>query len=126
MGTTSASKRVLPSDANISGRSFGLEELRRLREVIESGTLNCTRGVAVREFEQRFAKMLGVPFCTTATSGTAAIHAAIAAIDPEPGDEIVTTPITDMGALTPILYQTAIPVFADVDWHTYNVTAETI
>jgi len=126
MGTTSAAKRVLPSDANISGRSFGLDELRRLREVIESGTLNCTKGVAVREFEQRFAKTLGVPFCTTATSGTAAIHAAVAAIDPEPGDEIVTTPITDMGALTPILYQTAIPVFADVDWRTYNVTAETI
>ena len=47
--------------------------------------------------------------------GTAAIHCAVAAIDPEPGDEIVTTPITDMGALTPILYQGAIPVFADVD-----------
>jgi dTDP-4-amino-4,6-dideoxygalactose transaminase len=60
------------------------------------------------------------------TSGTAAIHTAIAAIDPEPGDEIITTPITDMGALTPILYQTAIPIFADVDPHTYNVTAETI
>ncbi len=40
---------------------------------------------------------------------------AVAAIDPEPGDEIITTPITDMGALTPILYQGAIPVFADVD-----------
>jgi len=31
-----------------------------------------------------------------------------------------------MGALTPIIYQGAIPVFADVDPHTYNVTAETI
>src|SRR6185436_13683961 len=53
-------------------------------------------------------------------------HAAVAAIDPEPGDEIVTTSITDMGALTPILYQAAIPVFADTDPRTYNVTAETI
>ncbi len=51
---------------------------------------------------------------------------AVAAIDPEPGDEIVTTSITDMGALTPILYQGAIPVFADVDPRTCNVTAETI
>ena len=127
MGTVSAAgKRVLPSDANITGRSFGLEELRRLREVIESGTLNCTKGTAAHEFEARFAKMLGVPFCTTTTSGTAAIHAAIAAIDPEPGDEIVTTPITDMGAISPIIYQTAIPVFCDVDPLTYNVTAKTI
>jgi perosamine synthetase len=60
------------------------------------------------------------------SSGTAAVHCAIAAIDPEPGDEIVTTPITDMGALTPILYQGAIPVFADVDPATCNVTAKTV
>ncbi len=60
------------------------------------------------------------------TSGTASIHTAVAAIDPEPGDEIITTPITDMGAIAPILYQTAIPIFADVDPLTYNVTAETI
>jgi dTDP-4-amino-4,6-dideoxygalactose transaminase len=80
----------------------------------------------VREFEKRFGDSLGVPFCRTTTSGTAALHAAVAAIDPEPGDEIITTPITDMGAITPILYQTAIPVFADVDPLTYNMTAETI
>ena len=39
---------------------------------------------------------------------------------------MITTSITDMGALTPILYQGAIPVFADVDPRTCNVTAETI
>ena len=60
------------------------------------------------------------------SSGSAAVHCALAAINPEPGDEIITTSITDMGALTPILYQGAIPVFADVDPHTYNVTAESI
>jgi perosamine synthetase len=60
------------------------------------------------------------------SSGTSAIHAAVAALDLEPGDEVVTTPITDMGALAPILYQTAIPVFADVDPLSLNVTAETI
>jgi dTDP-4-amino-4,6-dideoxygalactose transaminase len=54
------------------------------------------------------------------------MHVAIATIDPEPGDEIVTTPITDMGALAPIVYQGAIPVFADVDPCTCNVTAESI
>jgi dTDP-4-amino-4,6-dideoxygalactose transaminase len=116
----------LPSDADQSGRGFGQEELDALRKVIDSGTLNCTRGTAVKEFERRFAERLAVPFCRTVTSGTASIHTAIAAVDPEPGDEIITTPITDVGAITPILYQTAIPVFADVDPLTYNVTAETI
>jgi len=122
----SRAKVVLPSEADISGRSFGEEELALLRRVIASGTLNCTKGTVVREFEARFAKSLNLPFCRTTTSGTAAVHTAVAALDPEPGDEIITSPITDMGAITPILYQTAIPVFADVDPLTYNMTAQTI
>jgi dTDP-4-amino-4,6-dideoxygalactose transaminase len=50
----------------------------------------------------------------------------VVAFDPEPGDELITTSITDMGALAPLLYQGAIPVFADVDPVTMNVTASTI
>jgi perosamine synthetase len=124
--TVEQTPRRLPSDADISGRNLGNEELAELRRVIESGTLNCTKGRAVRDFEKRFAEQYGLHYVRTVTSGTAAVHTAIAAIDPEPGDEIITTPITDMGAITPILYQTAIPIFADVDPETYNVTAETI
>jgi len=124
--TQPKTKMSLPSEADISGRSFGEEELSLLKKVIASGTLNCTKGTVVREFEAKFAASLGMPFCRTTTSGTAAVHSAVAAVDPEPGDEIITSPITDMGAITPILYQTAIPVFADVDPLTYNVSAETI
>src|SRR5262245_40823264 len=124
--TTPTLKVTLPSDADASGRSFGAEELELLRQVIESGTLNCTKGTMVSRFEKRFAEWIGLPHCRAVTSGTAALHTAVAAIDPEPGDEIVGTPITDMGAIAAILYQTAIPVFADVDPRTYQVTAETI
>ena len=116
----------LPSDQDASGRTLGNEELERLREVLASGVLTSTKGTAVRAFESRFAEMLGARCAHACSSGTGAIHTAIAAIDPEPGDEIVTSPITDMGALSPILYQGAIPVFADVDPATCNVTAATI
>jgi len=116
----------LPSDQDASGRTFDDAELERLRQVLSSGILTSTKGTAVKAFERRFGAMLGVRHSHACASGTAAIHAAVAAIDPEPGDEIVTSPITDMGALTPILYQGAIPVFADVDPRTCNVTAETI
>ncbi len=95
-------------------------------EAIRTGTLTSTKGEFVKRLERRFAEMLGVKHAFACTSGTAAIHCAIAALDPEPGDEIITTAITDMGALSPILYQGAIPVFVDVDPHTYNVTAESI
>jgi len=117
---------ALPSDQDASGRSFGETELALLAEVLRAGTLTSTRGTAVRALERGFAESLGARHAWACSSGTAAFHTAVAAIDPEPGDEIVTSPITDMGAITPILYQGAIPVFADVDPETCNVTAGTI
>lgn len=116
----------IPTDQDASGRSLGEAELTNLSEVIASGILNGTKGKFVKELQAKFAAKLGVKHVYACSSGTAAIHTAIAAIDPEPGDEVVTSPITDMGALTPILYQGAIPAFAEVDPRTWNVTAKSI
>lgn len=124
--TTAVEPLVLPSDQDATGRTLGGREIELVTRAIQSGTLTSTKGSLVRSLEEEFARMMGAPFAFACSSGTAAIHAAISAIDPEPGDEIITTSITDMGALTPILYQAAIPVFADVDPRTLNVTAETI
>ena len=123
---TTIPARHLPSDQDASGRTLGDEEIAAVTAAIRSGTLTSTKGRFVRAFEERFAQMLGVKHAYACASGTAAIHCAIAALDPNPGDEIVTTPITDMGALAPILYQGAVPVFADVDPMTCNVTAQSI
>lgn len=120
------SRRTLPSDQDASGRNLGAEEIANVAAAIESGTLTSTKGTFVRDLELRFATMLGVKHAFACSSGTAAIHCAIAALDPNPGDEIITTSITDMGALAPILYQGAIPVFADVDPLTCNVTAASV
>ena len=117
---------AFPSDQDATGRTFGQEELALLEEVIRSGVLTSTKGHYVKDFQQAFAQRLGASYGYACSSGTSAIHAAVAAIDPSPGDEIVTSPITDMGAIVPIIYQTAIPVFADVDPVTGNVTAESI
>jgi dTDP-4-amino-4,6-dideoxygalactose transaminase len=117
---------ALPSDQDASGRSFGDRELQLLGEALESGTLTSTKGTFVKRLEREFGQLVGVRHVTACSSGTAAVHAAVAAVDPEPGDEIITTPITDMGALSPILYQGAIPVFADVDALTGNVTPDSV
>lgn len=117
---------TLPSDQNASGRTLGNEEIALVIEALQSGTLTSTKGKFTKQLESDFAAAIGAKHALATTSGTASLHTAIAAIDPEPGDEIVTTPITDMGAITPILYQGAIPVFADVDPETCNVTADTI
>jgi perosamine synthetase len=117
---------VLPSDQDASGRTLGDEELVLLRDAIESGTLTSTKGTHVSALEARFAEMIGVRVGVACASGTAAVHVAVAAIDPEPGDEIITTSITDMGALAPLLYQGVVPMFADVDPVTMNVTPESV
>ncbi|MFV0389049.1 MAG: DegT/DnrJ/EryC1/StrS family aminotransferase [Pyrinomonadaceae bacterium] len=120
-------KRIsLPNDQDISGRTFADEELSAIKKVLDSGTLITTKGTYGKKLEEAFAEKLGVKHAFACNSGSAAVHVAIAAVNPNPGDEIVTTSITDMGALTPIVYQGAIPVFADVDPKTLNVTAETI
>ncbi len=116
----------LPSDQDSTGRTFGPEELEAVQQCLATGTLTSTKGNFVKQLETSFAAKIGAKFGYACSSGTAAVHCAVAALNPEPGDEIITTPITDMGALTPIIYQGAIPVFCDVDPHTYNVTAETI
>src|SRR5690349_5532601 len=116
----------LPSDADHTGREFGEPELALLRAVLEPGTLNCTKGTQGKACQAEFARRSGGATSRAVTSGTAAIHAAVAASDPEPGDEIVTSPVTDMGAIAPILYQQAIPIFADVDPVSLNVTPATV
>jgi dTDP-4-amino-4,6-dideoxygalactose transaminase len=116
----------LPSDQDASGRTLGDDEIALISEAIRSGTLTATKGQFAKRLETEFAAAVGAKHAFACSSGSAAVHCAIAAINPEPGDEIVTTPITDMGALTPILYQGAIPVFADVDPRTGNVTADSI
>src|SRR5688572_13625549 len=95
----------LPSDQEASGRTLGDEEIALLTAAIRSGTLTSTKGAFVKQLETRWAEECGVPYAHACSHGSAAIHCAVAAIDPEPGDEIITSPITDMGALTPIVYQ---------------------
>lgn len=117
---------ALPNDQAASGRSFDEGVVGLLREVIESGTLTATKGSMTPALEEAFARELGMKHAIACSSGTAAIHAAVAALELEPGDEVITTSVTDMGALTPLLYQGLVPVFADVDPRTGNVTPETV
>jgi len=70
--------------------------------------------------EREFAALYGVKHAVASTSGTAAIHIAVGTVNPNPGDEIITAPITDGGSVVPIIYQNCIPIFADVD-ETYNM-----
>lgn len=116
----------IPSDQDASGRSFNGLELGNLERVLDSGTLFGPKGTFVKQLTTEFARWNGNSHGVACSSGTAAIHTALSALDIGPGDEVVTTGITDIGALTPILYQGGIPVFCDVDPLSGNVSVDSV
>jgi dTDP-4-amino-4,6-dideoxygalactose transaminase len=96
-------------------------EKQYLNEVIDSDALFYYIGTKVYELQRRFAQMYGRRYCISCSSGTAAVHMALAAFGIPPGSEVITSAITDMGTLTGTLYQGLVPVFADVDPGTLNI-----
>lgn len=106
-------------------RLFDASELKLLREALLTQNLFGADGHMVASFEREFAELYGVPYAVASTSGTAAIHTALGALDIDGGSEVITAPITDLGTIIPILYQNLIPVFADTD-STYQMDPEDV
>lgn len=97
-----------------TGKRFGLEEVKELIEALEQNTLFYHFGAKVKTFLADFNVLYGVPYSVATSSGTASLHVALGAAGITIGDEVITSPITDQGTLVGILYQNAIPVFADL------------
>ena len=70
---------------------------------------------------ERFKQVCPVKYVQTCSSGTAALHIAVAAAGIGPGDEVITSPITDIGTVIGVIYQQGVPVFADLGASTYNL-----
>ena len=80
-----------------------------------------TTGPEVERFETAVAARAGVEHAVSVTSGTAALHVAYAAAGIEPGDEVVTTPLTFVATAATAALLGAKIVFADVDPATGNL-----
>lgn len=104
-----------PNAAEAAGRTLGDEEVAAAERVIRSGMLNSVWGTEAKALEREMADLCGARHAVACSSGTAALHLAVVATAPDPGDEIITTPMTDFGTVAPIVAQNAVPVFADVD-----------
>src|SRR4029077_16221105 len=81
-------------------------------------------GPEVDIYERELAGYFGVGWVTCVSAGTAAIHAALGALDLEPGSEVIVSSFTDPGSVMPILFQQCVPVFVEHDFETVLMTPE--
>lgn len=103
------------------------DDIERLVMHLRSGLLTEMSSRAhVRAFENELAAFTRTRFGLATNSGTAALHCALAGASVEPGDEVVVPSLTYVACAAAVIHQNAIPVFADVDPFTYNVTAESV
>ncbi|RAK12634.1 UDP-4-amino-4,6-dideoxy-N-acetyl-beta-L-altrosamine transaminase [Halanaerobium saccharolyticum] len=100
------------------------QDIEVVTETLKSDYL--TTGPKIKEFEDKFADYVDAKYAVVIANGTAALHAATYAAGIKEGDEVITTPITFAATANSVLYQDAIPVFADIDPKTYNIDPESI
>ncbi len=93
-----------------------------LQEVVDSGLTVDMIG----RFEKAFADALGVKHCIATPGCTPALGVLAAAFPFEPGDEIIVSPITDFGTIQGLCLENYIPVFADTEPGTVNISARSI
>ena len=100
------------------------DDIQAVVDVLKSDFL--TTGPKIAEFEQTVADYVGAKYAAAISNGTSALHAACFAAGIEPGDEVITTPLTFAASANCVLYCGGTPVFADVDPKTYNIDPEDI
>ncbi|WP_278444584.1 DegT/DnrJ/EryC1/StrS family aminotransferase [Stutzerimonas kunmingensis] len=106
--------------------SFSEEEANAVRDVVLSNKVNYWTGQECREFEKEFAAWAGTEHAVAVTNGTVALDLALLALGIGAGDEVIVTPRTFLASVSSIVNAGAVPVFAEVDRDSQNITAETI
>ena len=106
-----------PIGQNLAVRKVGAEEAESVAALIRGGI----SGDPIDRFCEAFTQAHEVRYGVAVDSGTAAVHVGVVAAGVEPGDEVILPAISDVGSVKGILAHNAIPIFADVDLHTYNI-----
>lgn len=106
--------------------SFTEEEADAVRAVILSNRVNYWTGQECREFEKEFAAWCGAQYAIALANGTLALDVALKALGIGQGDEVVVTPRTFIASVSCVVNAGAVPVFADVEPDSGNLSARTI
>jgi dTDP-4-amino-4,6-dideoxygalactose transaminase len=100
---------------------WGEPERERLEAMLGQDSLFYWKGPQSNLMIERFRQICPLEHVQPCSSGTAALHIAVSAAGIEPGAEVITSPITDIGTVVGVLYQQAVPVFADLERNSYNL-----
>ncbi|MEO7598797.1 MAG: DegT/DnrJ/EryC1/StrS family aminotransferase, partial [Opitutus sp.] len=100
---------------------WGADELARLTRMVDQPSLFYWNGPQCADLLEEFRRTYPLRWAMPCSSGSASLHIAVAALQLPPGSEVITSPVTDMGSVIGILYQQCVPVFADIEPHTYNL-----
>ena len=106
--------------------SFTSEESDAVQQVMLSNKVNYWTGQECRLFEKEFAKWCGSTFAVALANGTLALDLALKALDIQAGDEVIVTPRSFIASVSCVVNIGAIPIFADVDRNSGNITPQTI
>ncbi|QXH52907.1 DegT/DnrJ/EryC1/StrS aminotransferase family protein [Pseudomonas fakonensis] len=106
--------------------SFTEEEANAVRDVILSNKVNYWTGQECREFEKEFAQWAQCQYAIALANGTVALDLALRALGIGAGDEVIVTSRTFLASVSSIVNAGAVPVFADVDADSQNITAQSI
>jgi len=80
----------------------------------------------VATFEKEYAKLVGTSFCVAVGAGTQALSASVEALGIGAGDEVITSPYSDIGTLSGILFSRALPVLADLDRESFQLDPDDV
>ena len=106
--------------------SFTDEEADAVKRVLLSNKVNYWTGTETREFEKEFAAWCDVPYAVALGNGTLALDVALKALGIGLGDEVVVTPRTFIASVSCVVNAGAVPVFADVEAGSGNISAASI
>ena len=106
--------------------SFTQEEADAVSQVLLSNKVNYWTGTECREFEKEFAAWAGTDYAVALANGTLALDVALQAMGIGEGDEVIVTPRSFIASVSTVVNAGAMPVFADVDNNTGNISATTI
>jgi len=102
------------------------EDIYSILEVVKQKDFWGIEAKKIVTLEKEYARYLGLRYCVALNSGTAALHAAIAAIGVGPGDEVLVPALTFVSSATSVLHHLGIPVFVDIDPDTFDINPHRI